>query len=138
MTLSSFGTWPLTLLPLPTHSLSQKQSLLLISATGSFLVDKRAAGLTSGARFLSQLTATSNFLDLRSADRTFTSSSSLSRPHQQLRVSHLCCPRGCGCQQCALIAGTHWQTLELSQDSGNPHFSPYTTSMKMSAFPVTI
>lgn len=30
-------------LPLPTYSLSQKQSLLLISATGSSLVDKRAA-----------------------------------------------------------------------------------------------
>lgn len=76
----------LTELPLPTHSLSQKQSLLFISATGSSLVDERLPGLTSGARFLSQLTATSNFLDRGSADRPSTSGSSLSRPHQRPRV----------------------------------------------------
>lgn len=101
------------------------------------LLTRELPGLTSGARFLSWLTATSNFLDLGNVDRTSTFCSSLSP--STLTVFSICAVlEAVECQQCALTAGMQWQAWELSQDSGNPHFPPYTSTMKMSAFPVTI
>lgn len=97
------------------------------------LLTRQLPGLTSGAKSLSQLTVTSNFLDLGSADRPSTFCSSLAHPHRRLHVFRVCCAGGCGRPAtCAYSRNTTpWQTLWLPWDYENPRFPSYTTSKRV-------
>lgn len=122
------------------HTFSEsRQSLLLISATGSSLVDKRASWADVRGKIPEPAHSHLQLSWPGKCWQNFSLLLSVVPLHTNESVFSICAVlEAVKCQWCALKAGMQWRTLELSQNSGNPHFSPYTTSMKMSSFPITI